>query len=203
MASIIPWVPYENLGAWANNKIEGVDKASIWASINAFPTIAHTVWGVLFGQLLQSDRTTRNKIQIMIIAGLTGLLIGYSLDFLHITPIIKKIATSSFVFASGGWAILALAFCYWLIDVKKIFTKGSRFFIIVGMNSIFIYLFFSVGGAEVIRSFFTPFANSFFSWGGEITAAIMASLAHWAAMWYICYWLFKNKTIHQNLIKYE
>lgn len=188
-----PWVQYENLGAWANNKIEGVDKASIWASINAFPTIAHTVWGVLFGQLLQSERTTRQKIQIMIIAGLTGLIIGYSLDFLHITPIIKKIATSSFVFASGGWAILALAFCYWLIDVKKIFTEGSRFFIIVGMNSIFIYLFFSVGGAEVIRRFFTPFANSFFSWGGEVTAAIIASLASWAAMWYLCYWLFKNK----------
>jgi predicted acyltransferase len=188
-----PWVPYENLGAWANNKIEGVDKASIWASINAFPTIAHTVWGVLFGKLLQSDRTVRSKIQIMIIAGLSGLIIGYSLDFLHITPIIKKIATSSFVFASGGWAILALAFCYWLIDVKKIFTKGSRFFIIVGMNSIFIYLFFSLGGAEVIRRFFTPFANSFFSWGGEITAAIIASLLTWAAQWYLCYWLFKNK----------
>ena len=68
-----PWVPYENLGAWANNKIEGVDKASIWASINAFPTIAHTVWGVLFGKLLQSDRPVKNKLQIMIIAGLAGL----------------------------------------------------------------------------------------------------------------------------------
>jgi predicted acyltransferase len=187
-----PWVPYENLGAWANNKIECVDKASIWASINAFPTIAHTVWGVLFGQLLKSDRTIKNKIQIMIIAGLAGLIIGYSLDFLHITPIIKKIATSSFVFASGGWAILALALCYWLIDVKKILT-GTKFFIIVGMNCIFIYLLFSVGGAEVIRSFFTPFANSLFSWGGEITAAITASLLTWAAQWYICYWLFKNK----------
>jgi predicted acyltransferase len=188
-----PWVPFENLGAWANNKIEGVDKASIWASINAIPTIAHTVWGVLFGKLLKSDHEVRIKILIMIIAGLAGLIIGYSLDFLHITPIIKKIATSSFVFASGGWAILALAFSYWLIDVKKIFTNGSRFFIIVGMNCIFIYLLFSVGGAELIRRFFTPFAVSFFSWSGELTAAIIASLCTWAAQWYICYWLYINK----------
>jgi predicted acyltransferase len=187
-----PWVPYENLGAWANNKIEGVEKASIWASINAFSTIAHTVWGVMFGQLLQSNRAVRDKIRIMIIAGLSGLIIGYSLDFLHITPIIKKIATSSFVFASGGWAILALAFCYWLIDVKKIFT-ATKFFIIVGMNCIFIYLLFSMGGAEIIRRFFTPFSTSFFSWAGEITAAIIASLCTWAALWYICYWLYKNK----------
>jgi predicted acyltransferase len=188
-----PWVPFENLGAWANNKIEGVDKASIWASINAFPTIAHTVWGVLFGQLLRSERTTREKIRIMIIAGLAGLVIGYSLDLLHITPIIKKIATSSFVFASGGWAVLALCFCYWLIDVKKLFLKGSRIFIIVGMNCIFIYLLFSVGGAEVIRNYFVPFTNSFFSWAGEITPAIIASLLTWTFEWYICYWLFKNK----------
>jgi predicted acyltransferase len=186
-------VPFENLGSWANNKIEGVDKASIWASINAIPTIAHTVWGVLFGKLLMSDKTAKNKIQIMIIAGLCGLIVGYSLDFLHITPIIKKIATSSFVFASGGWAVLALCFCYWLIDVKKLFTKGSRFFVIVGMNCIFIYLLFSVGGAELISRMFKPFTTTFFSWGGELTVEIITSITVWAAMWYICYWLYKNK----------
>jgi predicted acyltransferase len=188
-----PWVAYENLGAWANNKIEGVDKASIWASINALPTTAHTIWGVLFGQLLMSDRTIRKKIQIMVIAGLTGLIIGYSLDFLHITPIIKKIATSSFVFASGGWAILALCFSYWLIDVKKLFARGSVFFIIVGMNCIFIYLFFEVGGAEFVSRLFIPFTKLLFSWGGTLTVEMMTSLVAWASLWYICYWLYKNR----------
>jgi predicted acyltransferase len=188
-----PWVAYENLGAWVNNKIEGVDKTSIWASLNAASTTAHTVWGVLCGKLLMSDRPVRKKIQIMIIAGLTGLLIGYSLDFLNITPIIKKIATSSFVFASGGWAILALCFCYWLIDVKKLFTKGSEFFIIVGMNCIFIYLFFEVGGAELVYNIFTPFTTYLLSWAENITIGIMTSLFVWAAQWYICYWLYKNK----------
>ena len=33
-----PWVNYENLGAWVNNKIEGVDKASTWASLNCVST---------------------------------------------------------------------------------------------------------------------------------------------------------------------
>jgi predicted acyltransferase len=188
-----PWVPYENLGAWVNNKIEGVDKASIWASMNAIPTIAHTVWGVLFGQLLMSDRSVRKKIQIMVVAGLAGLLIGYSLDFLNITPIIKKIATSSFVFASGGWAILTLAFCYWLIDVRKLFAEGSKFFIIVGMNCIFIYLLFEVGGADLVSTIIAPFTSTFFSWGGEITVGIVTSLAVWASLWYICYWLYKNR----------
>lgn len=188
-----PWVAFENLGAWANNKIEGVDKSSIWASINAIPTIAHTVWGVLFGQLLMSTRPVQKKLQIMLIAGLAGLLIGYSLDFLNITPIIKKISTSSFVFASGGWTILAICFSYWLIDVKKLFAGGSKVFIIVGMNCIFIYLFFHIGGANLVSTVFVPFAKLLFSWGGDLTVKIMTSLATWASLWYICYWLFKNR----------
>ena len=188
-----PWVVYQNLGAWVNNKIEGENVASMWASLNAIPTIAHTVWGVLFGKLLMSDQTVREKIQIMLIAGLAGLLVGYSLDFLNITPVIKKIATASFVFASGGWSILALCFSYWLIDVKKLFGKGSKFFIIVGMNCIFIYLFFELGGAGFVGKIFTPFTKALFSWGGDLTVLITTSIAAWASMWYICYWLYKNR----------
>jgi predicted acyltransferase len=188
-----PWVNYENLGAWFNNKIEGVSKASEWATLNFVSTTAHTVWGVLCGKLLMSDRSPAKKIRILIIAGLSALVIGYSLDLLNITPIIKKIATSSFVFASGGWTILALCFCYWLIDVKKIFVKGSLFFIIVGMNSIFIYLFFHVGGAGFIGKLVNPFSNLFFSWAGEMTVKIITSLGVWAALWYLTYWLYKNK----------
>jgi len=188
-----PWVAFENLGAWTNNKIEGVDKASIWASINAFSTIAHTVWGVLCGKLLLSDKPAAEKIKLLIIAGISGLVIGYSLDILNITPIIKKIATSSFVFTSGGWAILALTFSYWLIDVKKLFIKDSKMFIIVGMNCIFIYLFCHLGGANLIYTIFTPFTTTLLSWGGEITVGIVTSIAVWASLWYICYWLYKNK----------
>ena len=129
----------------------------------------------------------------MLVAGLAGLIIGFSLDLLNITPIIKKIATSSFVFASGGWAILALCFCYWLIDVKKLFMRESKFFIIVGMNCIFIYLFFLIGGATLVSKIFIPFTKLMFSWGGELTVAIITSLAVWASLWYICYWLYKNR----------
>jgi predicted acyltransferase len=188
-----PWVNFENLGAWFNNKIEGVNKASEWATLNFVSTTAHTVWGVLCGKLLMSDKSPAKKINILIVAGISALIIGYSLDLLNITPIIKKIATSSFVFASGGWTILTLCFCYWLIDVKKLFIRGSKMFIIVGMNSIFIYLFFSVGGAGLIGKIINPFSKLLFSWGGDMTIKVITSLGVWAALWYMCYWLYKNK----------
>lgn len=187
------WVNFENLGAWFNNKIEGVEKASEWATLNFVSTTAHTVWGVLCGKLLMSEKTPATKIRTLIITGVSALVIGYALDLLNITPIIKKIATSSFVFTSGGWTILALCFCYWLIDVKKLFTRGVRFFIIVGMNSIFIYLFFHIGGADLISTIITPFSRLLFSWGGDLTVKVIASTCVWFALWYLCYWLFKNK----------
>ena len=132
-----------------------------------------------------SDKSAAKKIQLLLIGGVSALVIGYALDpsmllgasheTLYVTPIIKKIATSSFVFASGGWAILVLCFSYWLIDVKKLFIRGSKFFIIVGMNSIFIYLFFEIGGAGLISKIINPFSKLLFSWGGERTVAIITS----------------------------
>jgi predicted acyltransferase len=188
-----PWVAFHNLGAWVNTKIEGTSETSIWATLNAIPTIAHTVWGVLCGKLLMSDKTPKEKIQRLVIAGVIALAIGFGLDLLNITPIIKKIATASFVFASGGWAILALAFSYWLIDVKKLFAKGSQIFIVVGMNCIFIYLFFSLNGAWIITEIVKPVINSLFGWSGAITSNILTSLVVWYALWYITFWMYKNK----------
>jgi len=188
-----PWVNYENLGAWFNNKIEGVDKASEWATLNFVSTTAHTVWGVLCGRLLMSDKPAAKKIKTLFIAGAAALIAGYALDLMNITPIIKKIATSSFVLVSGGYSILALCLSYWLIDSKKLFATGWNMFKIVGMNSIFIYLFFHVGGSGILQKFFLPIVGGFFSWSGELAVAILTSLVVWSALWYICYWLYKNR----------
>jgi len=187
-----PWEPFQNLGAYVNNWLENSDKTSIWASINAFPTAAHTIWGVLCGLILKNSKTAADKIKLLTIAGVIALIIGYGLDWIGVTPIIKKIATSSFVFASGGWAILALAFSYWLIDVKK-WTAGNWIFIVVGMNCIFIYLLFEVGGASILFEIYKPFISQFFSWSGEAFTGILISGTVWASLWYITYWMYLKK----------
>lgn len=188
-----PWVNFENLGAWVNNKIEGVEKASTWASLNVVSTSAHTIWGVLCGKLLMSDTNAKDKIKKLLIAGIFCLFLGYTLDLLEITPIIKKIATVSFVWVSGGWAIIGLAICYYLIDVKRMLNKIDWFFIIVGANSIFIYLFFSVGGTSLLSKISKPFVQLFFNWTGTWYVNTFTALAVWAAMWYLCYWLYNKK----------
>jgi len=188
-----PWVAHKNLGAWFNQLIEGTEKTSIWATLNVVSTTAHTVWGALVGTLLIGKKPSFDKLKILCAAGVICLIIGYGLDWLQITPIIKKIATSSFVFASGGWTLLGIAFSYWLIDVKKLWIKGSLFFRIVGVNCIAIYLFCGIGGAGNLYRTFTPYPTSLLEWAGANTVGITISLLVWAALWGLCYWLYKNK----------
>ena len=106
-----------------------------WVAINCIPTAVHTIAGALTGKLLLSERT--GKIKTMILWGIISLVAGYGLDMAGITPIIKRIATSSFTLASLGWCLLGLAFCYWWIDLLN-HRKYLKLFIVVGMNSIFI-----------------------------------------------------------------
>ena len=185
-----PFVPDHNFGAWFDMLVMGKLSGGHWVAFNAFPTTAHTMWGVMAGLILKSERLDLQKIKILLIAGLIGVVLGYALN--PLTPIIKRICTSSFVIVTGGSCLLTLAFSYWLIDVKKI-QKVPKFFAIVGMNPIFIYLFTNTGGAKWIHQIVKPFTMGIFGWIGDIYAQIITALVVWFSMWYICYWLFKKK----------
>jgi len=188
-----PWVDGENLGAWFNTLLQPESSGAGWATLNFISTTAHTIWGVLCGQLLMSDKPAAGKIKLLVMAGLSALAVGYALHWAGVTPIIKKIATSSFVIASGGWVILGLALCYWMMDVKKMLPRFSRAFIIVGMNCIFIYMFSALGGARILHNIYTPFTTSLLSWTGDFTAGLIQGLAVYASLWYICYWMYQRR----------
>ena len=185
-----PFVANENFGTWFDLLYNGADLNGHWVSFNAIPTTAHTIWGVLAGSVLMSKKTSSEKLKILIIAGLAGVIAGYALD--PITPIIKRISTSSFVIVSGGWSILVLAFSYWLIDVKKS-RNWVIFFAVVGMNPLFIYLFAHVDGTILVRQIIIPFSHAIFGWSGELVTDIITNSIVWFLLWYICYWMYKKK----------
>lgn len=185
-----PFVANENFGTWLDLQYGGADLRGHWVSFNAIPTTAHTIWGVLAGQLLMSKRSANQKLKILLIAGVIGVVVGYALN--PVTPIIKRISTSSFVIVSGGWALLTLAFSYWLIDMRKR-QKWSLFFRVVGLNPLFIYLFAHVGGADFLETIVHPFTYALFGWMGTLTASILTSSIVLFMLWYICYWMDRKK----------
>jgi len=187
-----PFVPDHNFGSWVDMLISGELSAGHWVAFNAIPTAAHTIWGVLAGQWLMSARPARKKIAMF--AGLGGAAVAAGFALTAVSPMIKRISTSSFVVASGGFCLLMLAFSYWLIDVRK-WNKWALFLNVVGMNSLFIYLFTESGGTKWIRSLAFPFTMAFAGWTGELAAEVLTSLAAWAMLWYMCWWLYKKRII--------
>jgi len=185
-----PFVANQNFGTWLDLQYGGADLNGHWVSFNALPTTAHTIWGVLAGKLLLSDKHQLKKFRILALAGIIGIIAGYALD--PVTPIIKRIATSSFVIVSGGYALLVLALSYWLIDIKKS-RRWVIFFAVVGMNPLFIYLFAHVNGADFIHHILVPFTHALFGWAGDVNEGIATRTLVWAVLWYITWWMYKRR----------
>ena len=189
-----PFTIGHNFGSWMDMVLMNKINRGGWVAINCLPTAAHTIWGVLAGKLLISDSDAMQKVKRLAIFGLLGLVLGYGLDWSGVTPIIKRICTSSFVLASGGWCLLTLALFYWLVDIKG-FRKGITFFAIVGMNPIFIYMFSESAGKSWFNGFVAIFSNGFMHTIGfpEPVMAVLTALLTLGAEWYLCYWLYKRK----------
>ena len=190
-----PFLKDHNFGSFMDMVLMGkINDGGGWVAINCIPTAAHTIWGVLAGKLMASDRTGLYKIRNLVVFGAAALITGYVLNALGADPIIKRICTASFVLASGGWALLTLAFFYWLVDIR-----GSRnwviFFAIVGMNPIFIYLFMNTAGSQWLVGFTASFiADGMIRLGtGETLAMFINSLVVLALAWGLCYWLYRHK----------
>ena len=191
-----PFVKDANFGSWMDMVLMGkINPGGGWVTINCIPTAAHTIWGAVCGAvLLNKEMLPMAKVRNFAIAGIIGLLIGYSLDLFSITPIVKRISTVSFVFASGGWCLLTLAFFYWLVDIKG-HQKWTRMFVIVGTNSIFIYLFAEVLGHRWLSGFVHIFNDGFLGALGLSPEALAVTNALFtlAIMWYLCYFLYQKK----------
>jgi len=185
-----PFEPDRNFGAWVDQAIAGELSGGHWVSFNAIPTAAHTIWGSLAGQLLMSDKSWPRKAGILAGCGVAAVLTGYGID--PVTPVIKRIATSSFVVMSGGWCLIGLAASYWIVDVLQV-RKPLVFLTIVGMNSLFIYLFAELNGTEILRAIVKPFGSAAFSSLGEVYTKLINGVIVWAMLWYICFWLYRRR----------
>ncbi|HYK47414.1 MAG TPA: DUF5009 domain-containing protein [Parafilimonas sp.] len=187
-----PFTDQHNFGNYVDVILMNKINPDGWVAINCIPTAVHTIAGVLTGKLFLSNK--KNKVQPLVFWGAICLVAGFGLDFAGITPIIKRIATSAFTLASLGWCLWGLAFCYWWIDIRD-HKKYLKFFIIVGMNSLFIYLFFEIVASRWFNDYISAITNGVMQmvYTPEMVSAIISSLCIFALEWGLCYFLYKKK----------
>ena len=189
-----PFTDQHNFGNYIDLILMNKINPGGWVAINCISTSCHTIWGVLAGKLLMSNRTSGEKMKWLLISSLVLLILGFGLDRSHITPIIKRIATSSFVLASGGYCVLFLAICYWWVDMKNHKTR-LLFFNLFALNSIFIYLFFEIVGDRWFTGYILSITNGLFEiiYLPVIPAAILGSIVVFALEAGLLYFLYRKK----------
>jgi predicted acyltransferase len=108
--------------------------------LSTIPAICTALLGMLTGQFILSeylrDKPLR-KVLYMASAALGLIALGGIWNFAF--PINKYLWSSSFVCFVGGLSLLLFTLFYVVIDIWKI-NKWTKFFVVIGMNSIAIYM---------------------------------------------------------------
>jgi predicted acyltransferase len=187
-----PFTDQVNFGNYVDLLLMNKINSGGWVAINCIPTAVHTIAGALAGKLLLNS--AKQRLPTLFTWGIISIVLGYGLDIAGITPIIKRIATSSFVLASLGWCLFALAISYWWIDLRN-HHRYLLFFTIVGMNSLFIYIFIEIVASRWFNEYINALVTGLlgFIHTPALAANITASLVLFAMEWGMCYFLYKKK----------
>lgn len=156
--------------------------------VSTIPAISTALLGIFAGNILRSKEKDRKQKTIYLTAGgiaCLALAVAWGTFF----PINKNLWTSSFVLMAGGWSLLLLALFYLIVDVIG-WKKWTFFFVVIGMNSIVIYLI-----GDFVDFGFT--ANALFggilSFLPEGAAKFCMAAAVLAVKWCFLYVLYRNK----------
>jgi predicted acyltransferase len=170
--------------------------------LSTIPAIATTLLGVLTGQWLRSNRAQYEKVAGLFVAGAVCIVIGWCWN--PFFPINKSLWTSSYVFFTGGLALEFLAFCYWLIDIKK-YQKWAKPFVVFGVNAIVLFVGSGVmarlmgliklpWGSTQISLQGWIFQKLFFSWASPINASLAYAFA-FILLWLGLMWILYSRKI--------
>jgi heparan-alpha-glucosaminide N-acetyltransferase len=163
-----------------------------YQTLSFIPTLVTMIFGLLAGGLLKSDRPGTEKVKRLVVAGVAGLVIGWSLGLLGICPVVKRIWTPSWTIFSGGWACLLLAAFYGVVDLKGK-RKWAFPLVVVGMNSIAMYVIAHIFPGLIERTLKTNLGQHVFERLGGPYAPIVEASAVLFCMWLIVYWMYKRK----------
>jgi predicted acyltransferase len=183
-----PWSKTGNIGAVIDLKLLGYNYSGYYTTINFIGNAVTILFGCWAGMLLRTNRSHAYKLRVLAACSAAGFILGLVLQ--PFNPMVKRLWTDSFTFFSTGWVILMLIVFYWLIDVKQV-KRWAFPFLVLGMNSIFIYSLGQIGIKGWLNRGLQSFTGNFKFLGdlGAIPQQILAL----SLLWYVCYWLYKRQ----------
>jgi predicted acyltransferase len=162
-----------------------------YQTINFIPSLATMLFGLMCGELLRSSRSHRQKLFILLAAGIAGLALGQALALSGICPLVKRIWTPSWAIFSTGWCCLILMGFYGIIDVGGL-RRWAWPLVVVGINSIAIYFMGQTLRGHTNR-FWHGVASDAFTLVGPVWEPMLEATLTGMLFWLVCLWLYKQK----------
>jgi heparan-alpha-glucosaminide N-acetyltransferase len=163
-----------------------------YLTLNFIPSLVTMLLGLLAGEWLRSNRSGLQKWQGLVCAGVACLALGAVLDLSGVAPSVKRIWSPGWVIFSAGWTFLLLAAFYGIVDLKGQ-TRWAFPLIVVGMNSIAMYVLAGVFGKFVRENLNTHLGRGPFEFLGAAYAPILQSLTVLTVLWLVCWWMYRRK----------
>nr|WP_254448565.1 hypothetical protein [Spirosoma rhododendri] len=161
-----------------------------YATLSFIPTLATMVLGLQVGRWLRLKWAPNKLLRQLIFAGLIGIIGGLILQLLGICPVVKRIWTPAWVLFSGGLCCWLLAGFYGLIDVWGFRLKPL---IVVGMNSIAIYILVHLIDRFIIDSFHIHFGRAPFQVLGAAYEPLLTGALTLAVFYLILRWMYNRR----------
>lgn len=168
---------------------------------STLPSVVTVLIGYFTGQWLRTQPERSRTSINMVLAGLSCLVAGQLWNYWF--PINKKLWTSSYVLFTAGCALILLAACYELIDVRKRHKLG-RPFEVMGLNAIFVFVASvllikilvktNIGTGENAPTTFAWINENFFqSWAGPLNGPLLFSILTVLFWWLILYGMYRQR----------
>ena len=163
-----------------------------YLTLNFVPSLATMIFGLLAGELLRSERDGKEKFRTLMVYGSGGVVAGALLHLLGICPLVKRIWTPSWTIYSAGWVSLILAGLYYVIDLKG-YRRWTFPFLVVGMNSIAMYVLVHVAADYTIGSLQIHLGRGVFEMLGRELAPVTVGATALFILWLILFWMYRRQ----------
>jgi predicted acyltransferase len=166
--------------------------------LSTLPAIVTTLLGVWTGRYLRSSTGPLEKLVNLYFLGTLAMFVGAF--WANFFPVNQNLWTSSLVLLLGGMAVVVLASCYYIADVRKV-TWWTPLFLVFGMNSIAVWvgsitlrdtlekikIVGSAGKLIDLKTYmFNGLAKWFGPWNGSLAFAVL-SVFFWLAIMSVLY----------------
>ena len=167
---------------------------------STLPAIVTVLIGYFTGDWLRLQPVQRRTSIGLVLFGIGCLGVGWAWGLVF--PINKRLWTSSYVLFSSGWALLLLAACYELIEVRN--RRWGKPFEVMGLNAIFVFVASvllikilvktKIGTGENAPSIYTwIYEHLFLPWASPMNASLVFAVLTLLFWWAICYAMYRQR----------